>query len=70
LSWNFLAVDWSGVLTASNSIFDMAGKGTAKDEEYQVEEIVKMRTIKGKREFFVKWKGYSTSENTWYFKLN
>jgi hypothetical protein len=46
----------------------MAGKGTTKQESYHVEEIVKMRKVKGIREFAVKWKGYSTSENTWYFK--
>jgi hypothetical protein len=37
------------------------------DEEYEVEEIIDDRYNKKKRtrQYFVKWVGYSTSENTW-----
>ena len=35
------------------------------DDIYTVEKIVKKRVIKGSVSYFVKWKGYSSSENTW-----
>ena len=35
------------------------------DQEYEVEEILDMRRIRGKSYYWVKWKGYSDSENTW-----
>ncbi|KAF7995468.1 hypothetical protein HCN44_006575 [Aphidius gifuensis] len=34
-------------------------------EEYEVERIVDARTIKGKRQFLVRWKGYSEDSDTW-----
>ena len=33
------------------------------DEEYEVEKVLKKRTRKGKKEYFVKWKNYD--ETTW-----
>lgn len=37
-----------------------------KPKEWEVEEIVAVRTTEtGAEEFLVKWRGYSTEENTW-----
>ncbi|EGF77534.1 hypothetical protein BATDEDRAFT_91550 [Batrachochytrium dendrobatidis JAM81] len=35
------------------------------DEVYEVEAIVDFRINKGKEQFFIKWKGYASVENTW-----
>ncbi len=40
------------------------------NEEYQVKDILKQRMISGKTHYLVKWKEYSTSENTWKLKEN
>ncbi|XP_058799952.1 myb-like protein X [Phymastichus coffea] len=37
----------------------------AEEEEYEVEKIVDQRTIKGRRQFLVRWKGYSEESDTW-----
>jgi len=34
-------------------------------EEYEVERIEGERKIKGKKEFLIKWKGYSNTERIW-----
>ncbi|XP_014209205.1 M-phase phosphoprotein 8-like [Copidosoma floridanum] len=34
-------------------------------EEYEVEKIVDQRTIKGMRQFLIRWKGYSADADTW-----
>ena len=38
--------------------------GRSKEVTYEVESIVSKKKIKGKVWYEVKWKGYSTAENT------
>ncbi|XP_003487128.1 chromobox protein homolog 5-like [Bombus vosnesenskii] len=35
------------------------------EKEYEVEKIVGQRTIKGRRQFLVRWKGYDADSDTW-----
>lgn len=37
----------------------------SEEEEYVVEKICKKRIVKGKVEYFLKWKGYEMDQNTW-----
>ena len=32
---------------------------------YEVEKIIKRRIVRGRREYLIKWKGYSEKESTW-----
>lgn len=32
---------------------------------FQVEKLINLRTIKGRRQFLVRWKGYGDSADTW-----
>lgn len=32
---------------------------------YNVEKILKVKTVKGKKLYFVKWEGYPETDNTW-----
>jgi len=36
-----------------------------EDDVYKVEKVLKTRKRKGKKEYFVKWKGYDDSFNSW-----
>ncbi|ODM88702.1 Chromobox protein 5 [Orchesella cincta] len=36
-----------------------------KEEEYEVEKLLEVRTRRGVREFLVKWKGFSKAKSTW-----
>ncbi|XP_063979905.1 uncharacterized protein LOC135163926 [Diachasmimorpha longicaudata] len=36
-----------------------------EEKEYEVEKIVAHRTIKGRRQFLVRWKGYNDDADTW-----
>lgn len=41
-----------------------------EEEEYVVEKILKKKVVRGKILYFLKWKGYLDSENTWEPKEN
>ncbi|XP_020286876.1 chromobox protein homolog 5-like isoform X2 [Pseudomyrmex gracilis] len=47
---------------ASTSSHD---KSSDDEDEYEVEKLVNLRTIKGRRQFLVRWKGYGESADTW-----
>lgn len=33
--------------------------------EFEIEKVVDVRTVKGQRQFLVKWKGYADFDNMW-----
>ena len=37
----------------------------ADDAEYDVEKVIKRRTLRGEKQYFVKWKGWPNSFNSW-----
>lgn len=49
----------------------MANKRSSKkssdseEEEYVVEKVLDKRTVRGKTQYLLKWKGYEESESTW-----
>ncbi|XP_071942059.1 chromobox protein homolog 3-like isoform X2 [Antedon mediterranea] len=36
-----------------------------EEEEFQVERVINKRIVKGKTEYFLRWKGYTDVDNTW-----
>jgi len=40
------------------------------EEEFEVEKILNKRTIRGKKKFLVRWKGYMAEEDTWESRKN
>ncbi|RWR98434.1 uncharacterized protein B4U79_00742, partial [Dinothrombium tinctorium] len=41
-----------------------------QDQEYEIEKVIKTKTVNGKKKYFVKWKGYPESMNCWVDKIN
>lgn len=37
----------------------------SEEEEYVVEKIINKRIVNGKVQYYLKWKGYSSDDNTW-----
>jgi len=35
------------------------------EKEFEVEKILNKRTVRGKKKFLVRWKGYTVKEDTW-----
>merc|ERR1712136_510996 len=39
--------------------------GMSEENIFNVERIVDSRTLKGKKQYFIKWQDFDSSENTW-----
>ncbi|XP_055709660.1 chromobox protein homolog 1-like isoform X2 [Phlebotomus papatasi] len=44
---------------------DNVSSDSEGENEYQVESIIDRRVKKGRVEYYIKWEGYSSEENTW-----
>ncbi|XP_011496142.1 PREDICTED: uncharacterized protein LOC105360841 [Ceratosolen solmsi marchali] len=60
-------IDENKILLVKNkkSKVHRENKNEQDGEEYEVEKIVDQRTIKGRRQFLVRWKGYTVESDTW-----
>lgn len=69
LSFNIAIIRFQMVLNRSTEKDvkkeDKDGSSSSEEEAYSVEKVIKKRIVKGKVEYFLKWKGYPESENTW-----
>ncbi|CAD1468127.1 unnamed protein product, partial [Heterotrigona itama] len=45
--------------------FSLTKQDGNNEKEYEVQKIVGQRTIKGRRQFLVRWKGYDENSDTW-----
>ncbi|EFN79054.1 Chromobox protein-like protein 5 [Harpegnathos saltator] len=41
------------------------GEDSGGNDEYEVDMIISHRTIKGRRQFLIRWKGYNSSSDSW-----
>jgi len=56
--------DFNG-LVIDGSFYEPELQKIKEPERFRVERIVRTRTVKGKKQYFVKWLGYPDSANTW-----
>lgn len=52
-------------MSDKDSVVSSAQEDELQEEEYVVEKVCAKRMNKGKKEYFLKWKGYDSDENTW-----
>lgn len=52
-------------MSDEDSVSAKSAKSELEEEEYVVEAVVNKRIYKGVLQYLLKWKGYSSTENTW-----
>jgi len=58
-------IDWNGELIEGTFYQEELSEYNKTDSDYEVEEIINKKKIKGKMYALVKWKGYDDSFNEW-----